>query len=48
MNILIIYAHPEPKSFNSALKDLAVSELTSSRSSSQSVGFICDEFQSCC
>lgn len=28
MNILIIYAHPEPKSFNSALKDLAVSELT--------------------
>jgi len=29
MNILIIYAHPEPKSFNGALKDLAVSELTS-------------------
>lgn len=28
MNILIIYAHPEPKSFNEALKDLAVSELT--------------------
>ncbi|WP_155590972.1 NAD(P)H-dependent oxidoreductase [Lysinibacillus cavernae] len=28
MNILIIYAHPEPKSFNAALKDLAVSELT--------------------
>lgn len=24
MNILIIYAHPEPKSFNGALKDLAV------------------------
>ncbi|WP_342576110.1 NAD(P)H-dependent oxidoreductase [Solibacillus sp. FSL K6-1781] len=29
MNILIIYAHPEPKSFNGALKDLAVIELTS-------------------
>ena len=29
MNILIIYAHPEPKSFNGALKDLAVLELTS-------------------
>jgi NAD(P)H dehydrogenase (quinone) len=29
MNILIIYAHPEPKSFNGALRDLAVSELTS-------------------
>lgn len=29
MNVLIIYAHPEPKSFNGALKDLAVSELTS-------------------
>ncbi|MGE8081137.1 NAD(P)H-dependent oxidoreductase [Peribacillus loiseleuriae] len=28
-NVLIIYAHPEPKSFNGALKDLAVSELTS-------------------
>ncbi|WP_188206990.1 NAD(P)H-dependent oxidoreductase [Alkalibacillus aidingensis] len=27
MNTLIIYAHPEPKSFNGALKDLAVSEL---------------------
>lgn len=29
MNILIIYAHPEPKSFNGALKDTAVAELTS-------------------
>ncbi|MGQ3376424.1 NAD(P)H-dependent oxidoreductase [Priestia endophytica] len=29
MNILIVYAHPEPKSFNGALKDLALSELTS-------------------
>lgn len=29
MNILIIYAHPEPKSFNAALKDIAVSELSS-------------------
>lgn len=28
MNILIVYAHPEPKSFNGALKDLAVLELT--------------------
>lgn len=28
MNILIIYAHPEPKSFNGAMKDLAVSTLT--------------------
>lgn len=23
MNILIIYAHPEPKSFNGSMKDLA-------------------------
>ena len=29
MNILIVYAHPEPKSFNGALKDMAVTELTS-------------------
>lgn len=29
MNVFIIYAHPEPQSFNSALKELAVSELTS-------------------
>lgn len=29
MNVLIIYAHPEPKSFNGALKELAVIELTS-------------------
>lgn len=29
MNVLIIYAHPEPQSFNGALKNLAVSELTS-------------------
>lgn len=28
MNILIVYAHPEPKSFNGAMKDLAVSVLT--------------------
>ncbi|MGC4018163.1 MAG: NAD(P)H-dependent oxidoreductase [Muricomes sp.] len=28
MNVLIVYAHPEPKSFNGALKDLAVSTLT--------------------
>lgn len=28
MHILIVYAHPEPKSFNGALKDLAVSVLT--------------------
>ncbi|WKA60282.1 NAD(P)H-dependent oxidoreductase [Planococcus shenhongbingii] len=28
MNVLIVYAHPEPQSFNGALKDLAVSELT--------------------
>lgn len=28
MNILIVYAHPEPKSFNGAMKDLAVSILT--------------------
>lgn len=25
MNVLIVYAHPEPKSFNGAMKDLAVS-----------------------
>lgn len=28
MNILILYAHPEPRSLNGALKDLAVSTLT--------------------
>ncbi|WP_296746892.1 NAD(P)H-dependent oxidoreductase [Mesorhizobium sp.] len=28
MNVLIIYAHPEPKSFNGAMKDLAVETLT--------------------
>ena len=27
MNVLIIYAHPEPKSFNGAMKDLAVETL---------------------
>lgn len=29
MNVLIVYAHPEPKSFNGAMKDLAVETLTS-------------------
>jgi len=29
MNALIIHAHPEPKSFTTALKDVAVEELTS-------------------
>lgn len=28
MNILIVYAHPEPKSFNGAMKDLALETLT--------------------
>ena len=28
MNVLVIYAHPEPKSFNAAMKDVAVSTLT--------------------
>ena len=28
MNVLIVYAHPEPRSFNGALKDLAVDVLT--------------------
>ncbi len=28
MNVLIVHAHPEPRSFASALKDAAVSELT--------------------
>lgn len=28
MNILIVYAHPEPTSFNGAMKDLAVDTLT--------------------
>ncbi|AKG33335.1 NAD(P)H-dependent oxidoreductase [Paenibacillus durus] len=28
MNVLLVYAHPEPKSFNGALKDLAVAFLT--------------------
>lgn len=27
MNVLIVYAHPEPKSFNSAMRDLAVETL---------------------
>jgi NAD(P)H dehydrogenase (quinone) len=27
MNALIVYAHPEPKSFNGAMRDLAVSTL---------------------
>lgn len=28
MNVLIVYAHPEPKSFNGAMKDVAVKTLT--------------------
>jgi NAD(P)H dehydrogenase (quinone) len=28
MNVLIVYAHPEPKSFNGAMKDTAVETLT--------------------
>lgn len=28
MNVLIVYAHPEPRSFNAALKDVAVRTLT--------------------
>ncbi len=28
VNVLIVYAHPEPKSFNGAMKDLAVATLT--------------------
>jgi NAD(P)H dehydrogenase (quinone) len=28
MNVLLVYAHPEPASFNGALKDLAVEVLT--------------------
>lgn len=28
MNVLIVYAHPEPRSFNAALKDAAVAALT--------------------
>lgn len=28
MNILVVYAHPEPKSFNGAMRDLAVETLT--------------------
>ncbi|NEP84961.1 MAG: NAD(P)H-dependent oxidoreductase [Okeania sp. SIO3B3] len=28
MNILIVFAHPEPKSFNGAMKDMAVGTLT--------------------
>jgi NAD(P)H dehydrogenase (quinone) len=27
MNIFIVYAHPEPKSFNGAMKDIAVETL---------------------
>lgn len=28
MNVLIVYAHPEPKSFNGAMKDAAVETLS--------------------
>jgi NAD(P)H dehydrogenase (quinone) len=28
MKIFLVYAHPEPRSFNGAMKDLAVSTLT--------------------
>jgi NAD(P)H dehydrogenase (quinone) len=28
MNVLIVYAHPEPTSFNGAMKELAVETLT--------------------
>ena len=28
MNVLIVYAHPEPASFNGAMKDVAVETLT--------------------
>ncbi len=28
MNVFIVYAYPEPQSFNAALKNLAISELT--------------------
>ncbi|HSO26142.1 MAG TPA: NAD(P)H-dependent oxidoreductase, partial [Methanobacteriaceae archaeon] len=28
MNVLIVYAHPEPKSLNGKLKDIAVDTLT--------------------
>lgn len=28
MNVLIVYAHPEPKSFNGAMRDMAVATLT--------------------
>ena len=28
MNVLIVHAHPEPQSFTTAMKDLAVQELT--------------------
>lgn len=28
MNVLIVYAHPEPKSFNGAMKDVAIEMLT--------------------
>jgi NAD(P)H dehydrogenase (quinone) len=31
VNILIVYAHPEPKSFNGTMKDLAVETLRSAR-----------------
>ena len=27
MNVLIVYAHPEPRSFNGAMKDVAVETL---------------------
>jgi len=30
MNVLIVYTHPEPRSFNAAMKDLAVEVLTQS------------------
>ncbi len=31
MNVLIVYAHPEPKSFNGAMKDVAVETLRGAR-----------------
>jgi NAD(P)H dehydrogenase (quinone) len=45
MNILIVYAHPEPKSFNGAMKDLAVQTLTGAGHTVQVSDLYAQQFQ---
>jgi NAD(P)H dehydrogenase (quinone) len=35
MNVLIVYAHPDPHSFNAAMRDVAVDTLTEAGNSVQ-------------